>query len=97
MLRRKAYEANFGYRKWSQKMTESQVASYSRPDISRLSSHWSSSNNTVLSLVERFIVLKYFHSDATLALLCHKEPAQGMECILCLSLVLYSIRIGGFL
>ena len=30
-----------------------------------------------LSLVESFRVLKYFHSDATPALLCHKEPAQG--------------------
>ena len=30
----------------------------------------------MLSLVERFIELKYFHSVATPALLCHKEPAR---------------------
>ena len=30
LLRRKAYEAYFGYRKWSQQMTDSEVASYSR-------------------------------------------------------------------
>ena len=30
----------------------------------------------LLSLVESFIELKYFHSDATPALLCHKEPAR---------------------
>ena len=33
-------------------------------DMSRLCSHWSSSNITVISLVESFIVMKYFHSDA---------------------------------
>ena len=50
------------------------------------------------------------HSVATPALLCHKEPAQGIQSpllgalgrnapsrgISCLSLVLYGIRIGGF-
>ena len=40
-----------------------------------LGSHWSSSYITVLSLVETFTVMKYFHSDATPALLSHKEPA----------------------
>ena len=30
LLRRKAYEAYFGYRKWSQQMTESEVLSYGR-------------------------------------------------------------------
>ena len=40
-----------------------------------LGSHWSSSYITGLSLVENFRVLKYFHSVATAALLCHKEPA----------------------
>ena len=56
-----------------------------------------------LSLVESFKVLKYFHGVAMRALLCHKEPAQGthnapiaLGGILCLSLVLYGIRIGGF-
>ena len=34
--------------------------------------------------------MKYFHSDVSPALLCHKEGAKG------LSLVLYGIRIGGF-
>ena len=42
-------------------------------------SHWSSNVESWLLLVESFIVLKYFHSDATPALLCHKEPAQGNE------------------
>ena len=40
-------------------------------------SHWSRNVEALLSLVESFIVLKYFHGDATPALLCHKEPAQG--------------------
>ena len=49
-------------------------------------SHWSSSYNTALSLVESFRVVKYFHalkgpiigalSVATPAVLCHKEPAR---------------------
>ena len=49
-------------------------------------SHWSSSYNAALSLVENFRVLKYFHalkgpiigalSDATPAILFHKEPAR---------------------
>ena len=34
-------------------------------DISRLCSHWPSSYITALSLVEIFIVMKYFHSYAT--------------------------------
>ena len=54
-------------------------------DISRLCSHWSSSYITALSLVESFKVLKYFHSDATPALLCHKEPAQGTQSPLMIS------------
>ena len=33
----------------------------------------------VLSLVETFIELKYFHSVATPALLCHKEPARRIQ------------------
>ena len=33
----------------------------------------------VLSLVESFIELKYFHDVATPALLCHKELAQGTQ------------------
>ena len=37
------------------------------------------------------------HSDATPAPLCHKEPAQGIRAISCLSLVLYGIRISGFM
>ena len=47
----------------------------------------------VLSLVESFIELKYFHDVATPALLCHKEPARriGGYCA-CSSLVLYGIR-----
>ena len=32
-----------------------------------------------LSLVENFIVLKYFHGVAMPALLCYKEPAQGTQ------------------
>ena len=49
-------------------------------------SHWSSSYNTALSLVQSSRVVKYFHalkgpiigalSDATPAVLCHKEPAR---------------------
>ena len=49
-------------------------------------SHWSSSYLAALSLVQSFRVLKYFHalkgpiigalSDATPAVLCHKEPAR---------------------
>ena len=63
-------------------------------NISRLCSHWSSSYFTALLLVESFIVMKYFHSDATPALLCHKEPAKGTPTwvISCLSLVLYGVR-----
>ena len=34
-------------------------------------SHWSSSYNTGLSLVESFRVLKYFHVVARPAILCH--------------------------
>ena len=63
----------------------------------RLCSHWSSFYITALSLVESFRVMKYFHSDATPALLCHKEPAQGTQSPLLgalgRSLVLYGIRI----
>ena len=33
----------------------------------------------VLSLVETFIEMKYFHNDATPALLCHKEPALASK------------------
>ena len=33
----------------------------------------------VLSLVESFIELKYFHDVATPALLCHKEPARHIQ------------------
>ena len=57
-----------------------------RDSVVVLHSHWSSSYITSLSLVESFIVLKYFHalkgpiigtlSDATSAILCHKEPAR---------------------
>ena len=32
-----------------------------------------------LSLVESFIELKYFHTVATQALLCHKEPARRIQ------------------
>ena len=59
-------------------------APYSLQDIQ--SSHWSSSHNAALSLVESFRVVKYFHalkgpiigalSVATPAVLCHKEPAR---------------------
>ena len=70
-------------------------------------SHWSSSYITRLSLDESFRVLKYFHSDASPALLCHKEPARRIQSPLlgalerkiplggyfaCSSLVLYGIR-----
>ena len=71
-------------------------------DISRLWSHWSSSYITALSLVKSFKGITYFQSDATPALLCHKEPAQGTLSplctmgISCLSLVPYGIKIGGF-
>ena len=48
----------------------------------------------VLSLVETFIELNYFHGVATPALLCHKEPAPRIQSPL---LVLYGIGgIGGF-
>ena len=43
----------------------------------RPGSHWSSSYITVLSLVQSCLVMKYFLSEATPALFCHKEPAQG--------------------
>ena len=33
----------------------------------------------LLSLVESFIQLKYFHGVATPALLCHKEPARRIQ------------------
>ena len=46
-----------------------------RGDLARLCSHWFSNYITALSLVESFIVS--FHSVATPALLCNKEPAQG--------------------
>ena len=57
----------------------------------------------VLSLVEIFMELKYFHDVATPALLCHKEPARRIQSPLlgalkhkilpfCSSLVLYGIR-----
>ena len=70
-------------------------------------SHWSSSYIAGISLVESFRVLKYIHSVATPALLCHKEPAQGTQSphwgvfrpkaqhvggFGCLELVLYGIR-----
>ena len=42
-------------------------------DISRLCSHLSSSYITALSLAESFIVMKYFHGDATKVLLCYKD------------------------
>ena len=74
-------------------------------------SHWSSSYITALSLDESFRVLKYFHSVAMPALLCHKEPGRRIQSPLlgalerkiplggyfsCSSLALYGIRIGGF-
>ena len=49
----------------------------------------------VLSLVETFIELKYFHDVATPALLCHKEPARRKPLVGgfgCDELVLYAIR-----
>ena len=64
------------------------------PAISLVHSHWSRNVEAWLSLVESFKVSKYFHGVATPALLCHKEPAQGMQNapdvggILCLLLVL---------
>ena len=33
----------------------------------------------LLSLVESFVQLKYFHDVATPALLCHKEPARRIQ------------------
>ena len=80
--------------------------SRSRRDIQHF--HWSSSYIAALSLVESFRLLKYFHalkghiigalSDATPAVLCHKEPAKipPTRGISCSSLVLYGIRIVGF-
>ena len=47
--------------------------------ISLVHSHWSRNVEAWLSLVESFIMLKYFHGIAMTALLCHKEPAQGMK------------------
>ena len=48
---------------------------------------------TILSawstVVESFIVVKYFHGVAIPALLCHKEPAQALKIQ---QLVLYGIR-----
>ena len=44
-----------------------------------LHSHWSRSNEALLSLVERFRVLKYFHSVASLTILCHKEPRRAIK------------------
>ena len=41
-------------------------------------SHWSRSVEAWLSLVESFIVLKYFHGVATPALLWHKD--RGLSC-----------------
>ena len=55
------------------------VSLITRPDIVRLCYHWSGSIITSLSLVESFIVRKYFHGVATLALLCHKEATQGTQ------------------
>ena len=54
----------------------------------------------VLSLVESFIELKYFHDVAMPALLCHKEPARSKQSVPkplvggfgCDELVLYGIR-----
>ena len=43
-------------------------------DIARLCSHWSSSYMTDCALIGREL-----HSDATPALLCHKEPAQTTQ------------------
>ena len=51
-----------------------------------LHSHWSSSNEARLSLVESFIAP---------VLLCHKEPACRIQSP-CSSLVLYGTRIVGF-
>ena len=42
-----------------------------------LGSHWSSFYITALSLVESFTVMKYFHSDATPALLGHKDQLEA--------------------
>ena len=42
-------------------------------------SHWSRNVEAWLSLVESFIVLKYFHGVAPPALLCHKEPARRIQ------------------
>ena len=47
---------------------------------SRLCSHWSSAYITALLLVESFVVMKYFHSDASPALLSYEEPAKGKKC-----------------
>ena len=62
------------------------VCSHPRPLTYIQHSHWSSYYNTALSLVESFRMVKYFHalkgpiidalSDATSAILCHKEPAR---------------------
>ena len=51
-------------------------------EISRLCSQWSCLYITALSLVESFIVMKYVHSFATPALLCHTEPAQVTQSLL---------------
>ena len=71
-------------------------------------SHWSRNVEAWLSLVESFIMLKYFHGVATPALLCHKDRwlpyterilyrhPMGVFCVpkplVCDELVLYGIR-----
>ena len=60
-----------------------------RPGTYIQHSHWSSSYNAALSLVQSFRVLKYFHalkgpiigafSVATLEVLCLKEPARASK------------------
>ena len=50
----------------------------------------------VLLLVESFVELKYFQDVATPALLCHKEPARRIQCLLLGALERKILGIGGF-
>ena len=47
--------------------------------VSLVHSHWSRIIETFLSLVETFIMMKYFQCVTTPALLCHKEPARSKK------------------
>ena len=82
--RRKAVVLNKSDKAWLTKNTHFDPDNISewfkvRGEFSLVQSHWSSNVQAWLSLVESFNVLKYLHGVATPALLCHKEPAQGLQ------------------